>query len=165
MGWSTRYIISTACFRLQDFRESRSRKLDAKTALVGERWKSEACKHCFQYLISVYQLLVHPVVDQVSFCSLRQHFCHSLGFAHAESNKSEKCVKLSQPYTFVHLTFWYEKWFSGSGQGSRWSEVFIFMLAGSFLVCYTAVLCVVTQWHTEPMWNRLACAQTKLNSG
>ena len=105
MGWSTRYIISTACFRLQDLRESRSRKLDAKTALVGERWKSEACKHCFQYLISVYQLLVHPVVDQVSFCSLRQHFCHSLGFAHAESNKSEKCVKLSQPYTFVHLTF------------------------------------------------------------
>ena len=60
MGWSTRYIISTACFRLQDFRESRSRKLDAKTALVGERWKvklvSIVFNTSFQYTSSWYTL-------------------------------------------------------------------------------------------------------------
>ena len=31
---------------------------------AGERQGSGACRHCFQYLITVYQLLVYPVIGQ-----------------------------------------------------------------------------------------------------
>ena len=82
-------------------RENLTRKLhwlerDGKVKLVSIVFNTS-----FQYTSSWYTLWLTKSV----FAFLRQHFCHSLGFAHAESNKSEKCVTLSQPYTFVHLTF------------------------------------------------------------
>ena len=39
-----------------------SKERGLRTVGAGERWKSGACKHCFQYLILVYQLLVYPVI-------------------------------------------------------------------------------------------------------
>ena len=32
---------------------------------AGEKWSSGACKHCFQYLTEVYQLLVSPMIGQL----------------------------------------------------------------------------------------------------
>ena len=32
---------------------------------AGEKWSSGASKHCFQYLIQVYQLLISPMIGQL----------------------------------------------------------------------------------------------------
>lgn len=31
----------------------------------GKRWSGGTCKHCFQYRISVYQLVVYPMIGQL----------------------------------------------------------------------------------------------------
>ena len=52
------------CSRLQDSGESASRKAAGKPrGSLGETGNG-ACKHFFQYIISVYQLLVYPVIGQ-----------------------------------------------------------------------------------------------------
>ena len=60
--------IYIACSRLQDSGEEAHREKLHENCGVGgmtlERWAIGACKNCFQYIIPVYQLLVHPVIAQ-----------------------------------------------------------------------------------------------------
>ena len=63
--------IYIACSRLQDSGEEAHREKLHENCGVGggggmtlERWVIGACKNCFQYIIPVYQLLVHHVIGQ-----------------------------------------------------------------------------------------------------
>ena len=54
-----------ACSSLQNSEESQesgSREVPRKPS---KSWSSEACKHCFQYLIPVYQLRIYPMIYQL----------------------------------------------------------------------------------------------------
>ena len=53
--------MTIACSRLQDSGENGSKK-KCQTARTGERECGGACKHCFKYLIPMYQLLVYPLI-------------------------------------------------------------------------------------------------------
>ena len=45
-------------------RKADREKLRENREGFGERRESGACKHCFQYIFPVYQLLVYPVIGQ-----------------------------------------------------------------------------------------------------
>ena len=54
--------MTIACSRLQDSGEKGSKKSAKNRVRTGERECGGACKHCFKYLIPIYQLLVYPLI-------------------------------------------------------------------------------------------------------
>ena len=58
---------------IQNSKENRSRKVAWKPRGIGERWVSEACKHCFEYLIPVYQLLEPGLLGFVYTKTKKKH--------------------------------------------------------------------------------------------
>ena len=84
---------------------------------LGKDGKVEpACKHCFQYLISVCQLLVYPMIGQLLLLTSTLTSIASR-FANAESNKHEECVKPSYTAHFDISHFDTRNCFSGSAKG------------------------------------------------
>ena len=111
---------------------------------AGQRQGSGACKHCFQYLITVYQLLVYPVIGQfrqltstltlitwVHVCRVRPTWWV---WKKKKRKKREKkhgeCAKTAPTPDAVSLFTIKNLWhfdmrdsFSGSQRGSGWTEV------------------------------------------
>ena len=54
--------MTIASSRLQDSGENGSKKSAINSVRTEEREVGGACKHCFKYLIPVYQLLVYPLI-------------------------------------------------------------------------------------------------------
>ena len=54
--------LDLACSRLPDSGENGSKKSAKNRVRTGERECGGACKHCFKYLIPIYQLLVYPLI-------------------------------------------------------------------------------------------------------
>ena len=54
--------MTIACSRLQDSGENGSKKSAKNSGRTEEREWGGACKHCFKYLIPVYQLLIYPLI-------------------------------------------------------------------------------------------------------
>ena len=65
---------------------------------LAERRVSGVCKHCFQYIIPVYQLLVHPVIGQFwQFTSTM-----SIGTLWSNDMTTSRTLKKTQKKNFFH---------------------------------------------------------------
>ena len=82
-------------------------------------WSSGPCKHCFQYLIPVYQLLRYPGYDWSILWQFTSTLTSSSGFTRAESRTD--MLNVWNPPSSHLLTFWH---FSHKKRFFRkWGEV------------------------------------------
>ena len=85
-------------------------------------WSSGPCKHCFQYLIPVYQLLRYPGYDWSILGQFTSTLSSSSGFTHAESrlNRMLNMWNPPSPHLLTFWHFWHKKLFF-----RKWGEAVV----------------------------------------